>query len=330
MTLNLFYAEPDDDRWLPFDRYPRRILRRLIRGKRRPGGQTRVFLNLMAGLEEIGVPYRVNDFRHARSHPQELACIIGKPFLLDKMEWKNPILFGASVFSHPIDDPHLFERRPVRKVLVPGPWMQTMCEPYWGSRVEAWPVGIDTSLWQPANRVEKSVDVLLYIKVLWDQPLQESHLVDPIRAALKAGGQSHVELRYGHYKEEEYHEALRRCRSMIFLCEHETQGIAYQQALSCDIPILAWDQGGVWRDPSYYPDRVVFGPVTSVPYWEERCGRRFTDAHDFPQQWQQFREGVDRGCYQPRSYILDNLTLAKCAQRYLEIARGVQAREGCE
>mgnify|MGYP003296622018 CR=1 FL=1 len=52
MVLNLFYAEPDPDRWLPFDRYPRRLLRRLIRGKPRPGGQTRVFLNLMAGLDE--------------------------------------------------------------------------------------------------------------------------------------------------------------------------------------------------------------------------------------------------------------------------------------
>ncbi|TZF85230.1 glycosyltransferase [Cognatilysobacter lacus] len=325
MTLDLFYAEPDPDRWLPFDRYPRRLVRRALRGKPRPGGQTRVFLNLMAGLDEIGVSYRVNDYRHARRHPDRLACIVGKPFVLDRVEWRNPILFGASVFSHPIDDPDLFARRPVRKVLVPGPWMEAMCKPYWGDRVQAWPVGIDTALWHPADPAEKSDPVLLYDKVLWDRPRREASLVQPIRDALADAGQPVVELRYGNYVEDDYLDALRRCRAMIFLCDHETQGIAYQQALSCDVPILAWDLGGPWRDPSYYPDRVMYGPVSSVPYWDDRCGLRFTDAGQFRQAWRGFIEQVRAGHFEPRQYILENLTLAGCASRYLEIARQVQA-----
>lgn len=324
MALNLFYAEPDEDRWVPLDRYPRRVVRRLLRGPRRPGGQTRVFLNLKAGLDEIGVPYRVNDFGHARRHPDELACIIGKPFMLDRMEWRNPILFGASVFSHPLDDPDLFQRRPVRKVLVPGPWMKAMCEPYWDDRVQAWPVGIDTAHWHPAAADEKSTDVLLYVKVLWDQVEQEARLVAPIRAALAAAGRSCVEIRYGQYREEEYREALRRCRSMVFLCEHETQGIAYQQALSCDVPILAWDQGGPWRDPSYYPHRVVFAPVTSVPYWDERCGRTFAAASEFAPALDSFWADADAGRFHPRQFILEHLTLAKCARDYVRIAAEVQ------
>ncbi|MBA3486027.1 MAG: glycosyltransferase family 1 protein [Lysobacter sp.] len=323
MVLNLFYAEPDADRWFRYDRYPRRIVRRILRGKARPGGQTRVFLNLLKGLDEIGVEYRVNDYRHARGHSQELACIIGKPFVLDKIEWKNPILFGASVFSHPIDDPDIFKRRPVRKILVPGPWMKKMCEPYWGDRVEAWPVGIDTELWRPQG-CDKPVDVLIYNKVLWDRPRQEDRLVQPLRDTLEACGHNFLELRYGHYREEEFHSALSRCSSMIFLCEHETQGIAYQQALACDVPILAWDQRGPWRDPSYFPGKVVFSPVTSVPYWDERCGARFADAQDFPEQWRRFKAAVAAGDYHPRDYILENLTLAQCARRYVEIARGLQ------
>jgi hypothetical protein len=54
--------------------------------------------------------------------------------VLDKIRWKNPILFGAAVYSHPIDDPRLLERLPVRTVLVPGPWMKEMCESYWGAQ----------------------------------------------------------------------------------------------------------------------------------------------------------------------------------------------------
>ena len=139
MILNLFYEEPDPDRWLPFDRYPRRVIRRMVRGKPRVGGQQWVFLNLCAGLDGLGVKYRVNDYRHAQKHPDELACIIGKPHVLDKIAWKNPILFGAAVFSHPLADPDLLQRLPIRKVLVPGEWMRQMCEPYWGDKVAAWP-----------------------------------------------------------------------------------------------------------------------------------------------------------------------------------------------
>ena len=323
--LNIFYEEPNEDRWLPYDRYPRQFVRRLVRGKPSPGGQTRAFLNLVAGLDEIGVPYRVNDYRHARRNPEEVACIVGKPFVLDKMEWRNPILFGASVFSHPFDDPTLFERRPVRKVLVPGPWMKAMCEPYWGERVDAWPVGIDTALWQPDTGLGKTCDVLLYDKVLWDRPRQEVALIEPIRNALRAAGITCTELRYGAYREDEYQAALRKCRGMIFLCEHETQGIAYQQALASGVPILAWDQGGPWRDPSYYPERVVFGPVTSVPYWDDRCGERFAGIAAFPAMLQRFMDRVHARAYRPRDYILENLTLAQCARRYMEHVVQVQA-----
>lgn len=323
MTLDLFYREPDPDRWLPFDRYPRRVVRRLLRGRPRPGGQTRVFLNLVAGLERLGVDFRVNDFPYSRRHPDRLACIIGKPFVLDLVEWRNPILFGAAVFNHPVDDPGLFQRRPVRHVLVPGPWMEAMCKPYWGDRVQAWPVGIDADRWRPDGR-PPSVDVLLYNKVLWNLDETEASLVAPVRSALTSAGLRWRELRYGNYQEDDYLEALHACRCMVFLCEHETQGIAYQQALSCGVPVLAWDRQGPWLDPAYYPRKVVFSPVTSVPYWDGRCGEKFMQASDFPQGLARLLEGLDAGVYDPRGFIMEHLTLERCAEDYVRIARRVQ------
>jgi glycosyltransferase involved in cell wall biosynthesis len=320
-VLNLCYEEPDEDRWLPFDRHPRRIVRRLWRGKPRPGGQMRIFLNLCAGLDRLGVRYRVNDYRYLQRHPDELACIIGKPFVLDKIEWRNPILFGAAVPSHPVDDPDLLTRRPVKKVLVPGPWMRDMCKPFWGDAVDVWAVGIDTDLWRPAEVAHKTTDVLIYDKVLWERERHERSLIEPIRAALRRRGCSMRELRYGSYREADFRAALAECRTMIFLCEHETQGIAYQQALSCDVPVLAWDQGGYWRDPHYYPARVRFKPVTSVPYWSPRCGRTFADTADFSSQWDRFWQEAGDGCFAPRQYILDALTLEASARRYLAFVR---------
>jgi hypothetical protein len=318
-TLNLFYGEPDPDRWVPLDRYPRRAVRRIVRGRPQIGGQRRVFLNLCAGLDRLGVQYRVNDYSYARKHPGQLACIIGKPHVLDEMEWQNPILFGAAVPSHPVDDPDIFARRPVKKILVPGPWTEAMFKPHWDA-VEAWPVGIDTERWRPTADGEKTVDVLLYDKVRWEHEQYERSLLEPIRAVLRQRGRSVIEIRYGGYREEAYEAALRKCRTMIFVCEHETQGIAYQQALSCGVPILAWDRGGIWQDPAYYPHRVVYEPVTSVPYWDDRCGAKFRTIEDFPSALEEFW-GEHRGRnYAPRDYILEQFTLEKCAGHYVEFA----------
>jgi hypothetical protein len=321
--LRLFYGEPEDDRWLPFDRYPRRLARRLVRGVPRPGGQKRVFLNLCAGLDRIGVAYRVNDYAGAKRDRGAPACIVGKPHLLDEIEWKNPILFGAAVFSHPSDDPRLFERLPVKRVLVPGAWMKEMWKPVWDEPVAVWAVGIDVERWQPVEAVRKRYDVLIYDKVRWGRDVYEKSLIESIRRVLRARGRTVLEIRYGFYREEQLQEALGQCRTMIFLCEHETQGIAYQQALSCGVPILAWDRGGFWQDPAFYPHRVKFAPVSSVPYWDERCGIRFATIEQFENAWARFWDGYQSQRFDPRSYILENLTLEKCAAHYLQHVRSV-------
>lgn len=333
--LNLFYEEPEVDRWLPFDRHPRRLVRRLVRGKPRVGGQQRVFLNLCAGLDRLGVKYRINDYGHIRRHPDELACIIGKPHVLDKIPWKNPILFGAAVYSHPTDDPQLLNRLTIRKVLVPGEWMRIMCEPFWGGKVAAWPVGIDTERWRPRDVDEKlkaetlkpeikTTDILIYDKVRWEHDRFEVELIQPIRDELKRRNLNFCEIRYGFYEEEDFHGLLQRCRAMIFLCEHETQGIAYQQALSCGVPILAWDRGGYWQDPEFYPHRVKFAPVSSVPYWDDRCGLKYADASEFSIRLDEFWQKLESGSFRPRDYILENLTLKKCAQQYLQLFAAAQ------
>lgn len=280
----------------------------------------RVFLNLCAGLDRIGVAYRVNDYRYARANPKERVCIIGKPHVLGKVTWRNPILFGAAVYSHPCEDPDLMRRLPVERVLVPGEWMRSMCLPVWGDAVVAWPVGIDTKHWRPDPNTAKEFDFLIYDKVRWDHDRFEESLIQPIRDELTSRNQSFTEIRYGYYREDDFHELLQRCRAMIFLCEHETQGIAYQQALSCGVPILAWDRGGYWQDPSYYPHKVQFEPVSSVPYWDDRCGMKFANASEFLEKLETFWQEVKADRFLPRDYILDNLTLEKCAQQYVNIA----------
>ena len=329
--LNIFYQEPEPDRWVPYDRYPRKAFRELLYAtgirRRRPSGQRMVYQNLKKGLNRAGIPYRENDFRYIRRHPSELMCIVGKPYLLSEYDWPNPIVFGASIFDHPIACPDFWEQYPnVQKMLIPGPWMRDMfAEHYPEDRLEVWPVGIDVDEWRPERLLsEKPGRVLLYDKVRWAHDRFERILIEPIRRHLRSRGIEIETLRYGHYFPEELKTALKQCRAVVFLCEHETQGIAYQQMLASDVPIFAWDRGGYWQDPNFFPDRVRYGPVSSVPYWDERCGMKFGTADEFVGHFDDFWGRVQAGEFTPRDYVVKNLTLEKCARWYADIAAEVQ------
>lgn len=316
--LNIFYEEPDPDRWIKFDRYPRRLIRTLVRGKQPAGGVMMVALQLMRGLERLNIPYRFNDYRYIKKHPEELACLIGKPQLLFDRQWPNPVLFGAGVYSHPVECPDLFDKYPnVKRFLVPGEWMRKMCEPYYGDKVLSWPAGIDVDQWQ-ATKTGKTTDFLIYDKIRWDHREFEESLIRPILKKLDDHQLSYRFIKYGNYSHDELQGKLTSCKAVIFLCEHETQGLAYQQILATDTPVLAWDRGGYWQDPAYYPS-IKYAPVSSVPYWDKRCGEKFDDANNFEQTLLLFTERLKLAYYAPRQYILDHLTLEKSAQAYLDI-----------
>jgi hypothetical protein len=298
-------------------------MRRLVRGKSKPGGVMLVALNLMEGLKRIGMPFRFNDYKYIKNHPNEIACIIGKPHLLTEKKWRNPVIFGAGIFSHPIEAPDLLIQHPnIKKLLVPGNWMQTMFERYYGDKVTAWPVGIDTNYWSPMDNGDKEFDFLIYDKVRWDHDDYEKSLINPIIAMLNHSNLSYQFIRYGSYTHTDLTDKLSKSRSVIFLCEHESQGQAYQQILATNTPILAWDRGGYWQDPNYYPQRVKYEPVSSVPYWDDRCGIKFSSADDFKEKLGIFLSQTD--AFKPRDYILENLTLERCAEKYLDIYHEIE------
>ena len=111
---------------------------------------------------------------------------------------------------------------------------------------------------------------------------------------------------------------------MVFCTEHETQGLACQEAMSSGLPIFAWDEGKL-SDPSQ--QRIAPGPVTpsSVPYFDSRCGLRFTTQNmeeRFDQFWNQ-RHGV-----RPRDYVVENLSLLRGGQRFMELYGALCDRAG--
>jgi len=63
--------------------------------------------------------------------------------------------------------------------------------------------------------------------------------------------------------------------------------------------------------------------VSSVPYWDDRCGAKFIDIAGFEAGWDSFWAGCTADAFDPRGFVLDNLTLEQRALQYYEIARSI-------
>jgi hypothetical protein len=81
--------------------------------------------------------------------------------------------------------------------------------------------------------------------------------------------------------------------------------------------VLAWDQG-FYLDPNRFSWGLGDVNATSVPYFDCRCGERFKGIEDFPAQLETFLQRLRAHDFQPRQYILDNLTLESCAGKFVQ------------
>jgi glycosyltransferase involved in cell wall biosynthesis len=193
--------------------------------------------------------------------------------------------------------------------------MEDLFKPVYGPACKRWYAGIDTDKWPDTRREEKRFDALIYDKIRWNRDQYTRELTVPILDLLKARGLSHCLIRYGQYQHDAYRRYLRQSRAMIFLCEHETQGLAYQEALASNLPVLAWDNG-YWLDPrrpALDPNPV---PTTSVPYFSPECGERFRCAPDLADVFDRFWNQLP--VYEPRKYVQRELSLEGSAGLYLQ------------
>ncbi|MEI6430302.1 MAG: hypothetical protein WCO45_18255, partial [Pseudanabaena sp. ELA607] len=288
-----FIRTPEQDRWILGDLYVRPLIRRLIKGKPKIGGVERVFVNLCHGLDKLGINYQVNLPFHLLKPDDQVGVLGLGRNCLDGYTQSNPIVAGIGLMTHPSEWPNLCSDYPVVKYLQHSKWANNVYHPYFGEKCHIWPVGIDTEKWHPNIQTSKTIDFLIYNKIMWNYEQTSQNILNPIQKCLSHKGLTFTELRYGFYKPEQYQSVLANCKAMIFLCEHESQGLAYQECLSSDVPILAWDQGEC-LDPNRFSWGDPHIPATSVPYWDDRCGVKFTGIAEFPAKLEEFLDKLNQ------------------------------------
>lgn len=312
----LFYKDFERDSWFKNDRYIKRVVRpiyNIVRKGAKVSGFFMWYQLLTTALRKSGYRVHLNDYNLARRNPDFPVGLVGYPHLLDDWALPNPAILGPSLFDHPKLAPNLFEDPRYRRYIVTCDWMYRMFQPYYGDRCVQWYAGMDVDRWLDTKTLTKDNDILLYDKIRWNREVYEPTLVDTIINLIKDRGLSFQHLRYGQYDHNSYQEILRRSRSMIFLCEHETQGLAYQEALASNVPILAWDNG-FWLDPRRPDFEPAPVPATSVPFFSPECGERFASHTDLPAAFDLFWSRLPS--YTPREYIKQEVTFEGSAEIY--------------
>jgi len=317
--INVFYIpSPEKDRWIPGDRFIRPWIRKIIRGKPKTGGIEKVFLNLCESLRRCNINFCINP-SVKEIKPEEVNILLGRGIESASI-FKNKECFiaGIGFSTHPLEFPDFPDKYNVKAYLSHCGWINTIYAHTWGDICTTWPVGIDTEEWKPDSSIDKKNEFLIYHKIRWDIEAVEKKIFYPILNILDQRGIQYKVLRYGQYRESEYKSLLKESRNLLFICEHETQGIACNEALSCDIPVLAWDEG-ILRDPYYIRLGSGHIPCTSVPFFDERCGNTFQNMNDFETSLDAFLLKQKEGLLQPRNYILENISMEKSVERLFEI-----------
>ncbi len=294
----------------------RALVRRIIRGKSRMGGVEKVFYNLCLGLDRLGVEYSVNlPFKELK--PDDRVGVLGRGrYSLQGYDRTNPIVAGIGLMTHPSEWPTLCEDYPVKRYLQHSEWANDVYRPYYGDRCGIWPVGIDTDAWAPSADHGKDIDLLIYDKVMWNRDVVRPPLYAVIRNFALRKQLAVQTVTYGQYAEQDYRSLLGRSKGMIFLCEHESQGLAYQECMASGVPVLAWDQGHC-LDPNRFTWGQANIAATSVPYFDERCGERFAGPEELEEKLSIFMEKIKASAYCPRDFIVENLTLEGCSEQFL-------------
>jgi hypothetical protein len=131
---------------------------------------------------------------------------------------------------------------------------------------------------------------------------------------LEAEGLTYRILEYGKHTQQMFFADLDRSRSMAFLCEHETQGLACEEAMAMNVPIFAWEEERL-VDPRQIPFAAPGLKVSSVPYFDETCGVVFK-VDNMETAFNTFWSNISS--YAPRDYIAANLLPESTALVFLK------------
>ncbi len=273
-------------------------------------GPMKVLTNTIKGFDLINYPYV---FNHSLNSTKRVWIQNGRSSLPFVQRAKSKIVIGPNTAVMPSD---LRQYNLSNSLyLQPSPWAASFWT-YLGfdeCPIKSWPAGIDTTEFYPkSNSIKKHV--LLYYK---NRNLKELNYVI---CSLTLKNVTFVLVPYGNYNQAEFQSLLANTTFVVWLGGHESQGIALQEAMASNIPILVCDatklsQAEYEKNPfsALYDDFMV----SSAPYFNDSCGIKITKLYDFPKALEKMLDTWQT--FNPREFILNNLSLDGQAKALIEM-----------
>jgi hypothetical protein len=178
------------------------------------------------------------------------------------------------------------------------------------------PFGVDTESMKPNPKVQKKEHILIYWKLRDSANMQ--HVVD----VLINNKLNFKVVKYGFYKSEEYHKLLLESKLCIWLGRHESQGFAFQEALSFNVPLLVYDVLDMKEEVNdhniseYVSYNRISLPATAAAFWDPICGEKTTNPKDIDPLLKKMMAGLDK--YRPREFVERELSDKVCFKRMLD------------
>jgi hypothetical protein len=292
-------------------------------------GPQKVATNLIKGLDLLNYPYCIN---RALDTTSQLWIHDDVEALREVSKKKIKAVVGPNLYILPRNIPVDINFSNLIYIQ-PSKWSAGVWRSFGFNKCPFvyWPVGIDTYEFSERQKPTNGI-VLIYFKQRYDSELEH------IKKILNELEIKHEIIIYGSYKQSDYIEKLRNTKYLIWLGRQESQGIALEEALSMNVPILVWDvlNIGHWvptnkEEKIYTPAELLYSDTTSAYYFDDRCGIKTKNMKEIENSIHKMEENWSS--FEPRKYIIENLSLEKQTLEFInffEKYQGISYKTGLD
>jgi len=171
--------------------------------------------------------------------------------------------------------------------------------------VKSFAFGVDTDRFNSNINKNMRDKIFVYFKNRKNEELEH------VKKLLDKNGYKYTIFSYKNkYSEDNYLQYLKDSKFGIWVGRHESQGFALEEALSCNVPLLVWNVKMRYQEVGYENTyKNVKTPVTTIPYWNDKCGEYFYEMSELEGTFTKFLNNLDN--YNPRDYVVNNLSISK-------------------
>lgn len=290
-------------RWLKY-----KIKKRTFSSHPRFRGHFAVTRSLVEGLYKAEL-----DFNYSPSQISDLAdtviVLAGVRTLRQAIRLKRigiikRLFVGPNVVNFSTDFDSILGSPEIDMVITPCSWVldsYVQDTPSLKGRIFSWPAGVDTLFWSPKEHVNR--DRILFFEKQNKGPVGP---IEPYVIFLRELGFKVEVLHYGSFSHNEYCDLLQKSCLMIGFVRDESQGIAWAEAWSTDVPTLLWR-----NDQNTIQGRLL--KTSTAPYLCERNGLFFQDFNDFKIQFTYWLNNREQ--FKPRAWTIENMSDEVCAKQ---------------